>query len=93
MSRELDSDGRAVKLDEVLVDYMRRVDRGEPVDQEALIVSPFDDWGRQSLPQSFFSNQRQRRRQRRFSRFHSLTPVRNYVRPLLETPKLFLSWP
>jgi tetratricopeptide (TPR) repeat protein len=39
MSRELDSNGRAVELDEVLVDYMRRVDRGEPVDREALIAA------------------------------------------------------
>ena len=39
MHRELDSDGNRADLDEVLADYMRRVDRGEQVDQEALIAA------------------------------------------------------
>ena len=39
MHRELDSDADGADLDEVLADYMRRVDRGEQVDQEALIAA------------------------------------------------------
>ena len=39
MHREFDSDVNRADLDEVLADYMRRVDRGEPVNQQALIAA------------------------------------------------------
>ncbi len=39
MRRELDSDGSPADLDAVLADYMRRADRGEPVDQQALFAA------------------------------------------------------
>jgi len=39
MRQELDSTGKPADLDEVLADYMRRVDRGEPVNREAFIAA------------------------------------------------------
>jgi serine/threonine protein kinase len=39
MRQESDSDGRASALDAVLADYLRRVDRGEKVDQAAFIAA------------------------------------------------------
>ena len=68
MHRELDSSGSPADLDEVLADYMRRVDRGEQVDQEALIAAHPELAAelREYFSQAVAVERLRRRRDRRF---------------------------